>query len=220
MRPTLLGLTTLLTCAVAGCGSPNAGYAAASEFEAWLAENPVEGYAATEVSGNNLLPFSGELDVTMAALDPASLGDSDYELAMSHVASAVCEFEPEADVSIDWAFAVGSYSVPMECPGAPDGGERLADAAGLLSELMTVPGVESITYVATSLVAQAKPGADLETVRVAVERVALRHTLALGDDSPYVSVQPPRKPEVPRTPGPDRSESPKVGSTEPPPATA
>jgi hypothetical protein len=170
------------------CGDPNAGDAAQSELEAFLDDRPVEGYRAETVRADNTLPFSGSLEVVMAAVEPETLGPDDYESAMRDVAERVCAFSPEADVSVEWAFGLGDYSTPLPCPGdGPE--ERLADASALLAEAREVPGVESIHYgFAGTLDVVAPAGADLTRVRTVVEAVARRHTVALDDEDPYVSV--------------------------------
>ncbi|WP_134741106.1 hypothetical protein [Nocardioides sp. 503] len=183
-----LALVALTGALVTACGDPNAGDAARSELEAFLDDRPVEGYRAETVHAENTLPFSGSLDVVVAAVEPEALSPDGYESAMRDVAEQVCEFSPEADVSVEWAFGLGDYSTPLPCPGdGPE--ERLADAAALLVEASEVPGVESIHYgFSGTLDVVAPAGADLVRVRTVVEGVARRHTVALDDEDPYVSV--------------------------------
>jgi hypothetical protein len=183
-----LALVGALGTLVTACGDPNAGDAAQSELEAFFDDRPLDGYRPETVRAENTLPFSGSLEVTMTALEPGALGPRDYESAMRGVAEHVCEFAPEADVSTKWAFSLGDYSTPLPCPGdGPE--ERLADAAALLTEATEVPGVESIQYgFSGTLEVVAPAGADLVSVKTLVEKVARRHTVALGDEDPFVMV--------------------------------
>ncbi len=184
-----VALVGVIGVTATACGDPNAGDAAQSELEAFLDDRPLDGYRPETVRAENTLPFSGSLEVTMTALDPAALDPQDYESAMRGVAEHVCEFAPEADASVEWGFAVGRHSTPLPCPG--DGPEtRLADAAALLGELTQVRGVESIRYgFSGRLDVVAPAGADLTSVQDRVEEVARRHTVALGDEAPFVMVQ-------------------------------
>lgn len=53
-----------LVLSVAGCGNPNKGDQLAEEFDAWVVEHPVRG-ARAETRGDNVLPYSGSLTVTL-----------------------------------------------------------------------------------------------------------------------------------------------------------
>ncbi|MCD4523359.1 hypothetical protein [Nocardioides sp. cx-173] len=202
-RRLIPAVTALVAIAAltAGCGDPDAGDAAAAEFRAFMDQHPVDGYEAVVERAENSLPFAGSLGVTIAALDPDLLGPEDYLSAMAAVAEQVCAFAPEANAEVSFGFALGDYSTPLACPGDDDSQDRLVDAAELLVEAQRVPGVESVEYLfAGTLEAVASPGVDLRQTRVRVERLALRHTLALGDEEPSVSVMG-RSPSATGSPG-------------------
>jgi hypothetical protein len=93
-----------------GCGDPNAGSAAAGEFDAWWPEHRVEGFEATS-SGNNTLPFSGELTVTVTA-DPGV-----EAVDFGKVRDVVCSFEPDASASTGLELVAQVVSVQTPCPG-------------------------------------------------------------------------------------------------------
>jgi hypothetical protein len=179
---------------VVGCGDPNAGDAAEVELQEFLRAHPVEGYEAASVTGQNDLPFSGTLDVTMSASDPdalVGLGVEDYLAEMETVSAQLCRFDPEADVVVELGYQVGSYAVPMSCPGDQAAATRLADQAALLVDLMALDGLTDVDATGGSI--QARTAGALDRVgaaaaRTRLEAIARRHEAAFGDREPLVTV--------------------------------
>jgi hypothetical protein len=92
---------------LASC-SLDAGDAAGSEFDDWLADHPVEGVTAEVTSTQNALPGAGSAAVTAKVTGehvPAAIAD----------AAGLCDFEPPSGSSIELTLSARRFSGPFPC---------------------------------------------------------------------------------------------------------
>lgn len=169
--PLAPALLALVSCAaLAGCGDPNAGDAAATEFEAWAPGRLPEGYAVEQTNGQNDLPYSGSLTVSLVARDHAA------PEGVRDLAAAVCAFEPEAAAGVEFTVRHDTITLPMTCPDDAthelDGAERLDAEVELLAALQQIDGL-------TGFDAESGFGADATAEPGTLDEVASQVTAAV-----------------------------------------
>lgn len=109
-----------LALTVSSCGNVNAGDAAKESFAEWSAEQPYDGVTPVVTSAQNLLPYSGMLDVTLYANDATS---ADVAAIRDHY----CGFESD-DATVGYVIRDTARRIEWPLPECweeqPDTAER------------------------------------------------------------------------------------------------
>ncbi len=181
-------LLAALALSVSSCGNIDAGDAAEVSFTDWSAEQPYDGVAPVITSTQNLLPYSGMLDVTLYASDTT---EADVSALRDHY----CGFEAE---NATIRYAIRDTARRVEWPLAacsdeqPDTAERfeamqaVADAVQACGADHAVMGDSRLTigFAAEEHPALKKQDRCLPAVRDAAPEAPALFELSRGADDP------------------------------------
>ena len=181
-------LLAALAMSVSSCGDIDAGDAAKVSFTAWSAEQPYDGVTPAVTSTQNLLPYSGTLDVTLYASD--ATGDD-----VAAIRDHYCGFEAD-NATIRYAIRDTARRIEWPLPDCGDerpGTDERFDSMQAVADAVQACGADhaimgdyrlTIGFAPDEHPALKKQDRCLPAVRVAAPEAPALFGLSAGADDP------------------------------------